>query len=408
MNLEAIEKRMNEIVSEIKTCTDVEKIKELSTEYDGLNEQRNVFLNARSKTEVEVTEVRTKNPFMPSTSEGKEKEDIYASKEYRSAFKNLVQRGTPIPVEYRAGGDPGTTVTTDIGAIIPTTILNEFIKEVSKVYGQIYSKVRKMNIKGGVKIPISKLKAEFKWITETTTAPKQKAGDIKDFIEFSYNIGEIRIASTLLANIVSLDLFETEITKLLVEAYVEAMDKGIINGAGTGQLLGITKDTRVKNVVEMTEEEFSDWTAWRKKLFAKIPLSKRGQGEFIFTASTTEMYLMTMKDKNDRPLYTEATGADVGVMDGRFFGRSNTLVEPDVIADFDTASEGDVVGIFGVFTDYAINSNLQFGVKRYFDENTNEWIDKALVVVDGKVVDPSGFYLIKKKNSSLPASATSR
>lgn len=397
MNLEAIEKRMNEIASEIESCTDVDKIKALSTEYDELNEKRNVFLNARSKTTVEITEVRNKNPFMPSSSNANEKEDIYATKEYRSAFKELVQRGTPIPVEYRANG---TTVTTDIGAIIPTTILNEFIKEVSKVYGQIYSKVRKMNIKGGVKIPISKLKAEFKWITESTVSPKQKAGEIKEFVEFSYNIGEIRIASTLLANIVSLALFETEIVKLLVEAFVEAMDKGIISGTGTGQLLGITKDTRVKNVVEMTAEEFSDWTAWRKKLFSKIPLSKRGRGEFIFTAATTEMYLMTMKDANNRPLYTEAAGTDIGVMDGRFFGRANTLVEPDVIADFDTAEEGDVVGIFGVFTDYAINTNMQFGIKRYFDEDTNEWIDKALVVVDGKVVDPSGFYLIKKKNSS--------
>ena len=400
MNLEAIEKRMNEIASEIESCTDVDKIKALSIEYDELDEKRSVFLNARKKTAVEVTEVRQKNPLMPGSSEVREKEDIYASKEYRSAFKDLVQRGTPIPAEFRAGGDTGTTVSTDIGAIIPTTILNEFIKEVSKVYGQIYSKVRKMNIKGGVKIPISKLKAEFKWITETTVSGKQKAGDIKEFIEFSYNIGEIRIASTLLANIVSLALFETEIVKLLVEAYVEAMDKGIINGTGTGQLLGITKDPRVKNVVEMTEEEFSDWTAWRKKLFAKIPLSKRGRGEFVFTASTTEMYLMTMKDKNDRPLYTEATGADIGIMDGRFFGRANTLVEPDVISDFDTASAGDVVGIFGVFTDYAINSNMQFGVKRYFDDDTNEWIDKALVIVDGKVVDPSGFYLIKKKASA--------
>ena len=35
-------------------------------------------------------------------------------------------------------------------------------------------------------------------------------------------------------------------------------------------------------------------------------------------------------------------------------------------------------------------------MRRYFDEETNEWVDKALVVCDGKVLNPTGYYLIKK------------
>lgn len=325
----------------------------------------------------------------------------YGSMEYRQAFMAYVQRGTEIPADViaRAGGDNGTTVTTDIGAIIPETIMNEFIKEVSKVYGHIYAKVRKMNVRGGVKFPISKLKATFKWITETTVSEKQKAGDIKDFVTFEYNIGEIRVAETLLAQVVSLPLFESEITRIMVEAYVEAMDKGIIEGTGSGQLLGITKDPRVTNVVEMTEAEFSDWTAWRKNLFAKIPLAKRGQGEFLFPASTVETYLLTMKDANDQPIFREVNTADASAGDitGRFFGRNVDLVEPDVIKDFATASEGDVVGVYWVPNDYAINTNMQFGMTRFFDHDTNEWINKGLTIVDGKILDPSGCYLIKKK-----------
>lgn len=328
----------------------------------------------------------------------------FASFEYRMAFKDYVQRGTPIPSDVltRAGGDTGATVTTDIGTIIPETIMNEFIKEVSKAYGNIYAKVRKLNIKGGVKFPISKLKANFKWITESTVSEKQKAGDLKDYVVFEYNIGEIRVAETLLAQIVSLDLFETEITKIMIEAYVEAMDKGIISGTGSGQLLGITKDPRVtknkSNIIEMTAEEFGDWVSWRKKFFAKIPLSKRGKGEFLFPASTVESYLMTMKDKNDRPLWKDPEYAmsENGSYAGNFFGRVTDYVEPDVIADFDTAAVGDIVGIFWVPTDYAINTNLQFGIKRFFDENTNEWINKGLTIVDGKILDVSGCYLIKK------------
>lgn len=333
-------------------------------------------------------------------------EEPYSSLEYRMAFKDYVQRGIPIPQEIlakqvttRAGGDTGTTVAADLGMIIPMTIMNEFIKEVSKVYGQVYAKVRKLNIKGGVKFPISKLKANFKWITETTVSDKQKAGDIKDYVLFEYNIGEIRVAETLLAQVVTLPLFEQEIVRIMVEAYVEAMDKGIISGTGEGQLLGITKDSRVTNVVEFTAAEFVDWEKWRKNLFSKIPLSKRGKGEFLFTSATVEANLLTMKDANNRPIFKEATELTIGesATSGRFYGREVTLVEPDVIADFDTASSGDVVGIYWVPTDYAINTNLAFGMKRYFDEDTNEWINKGLTIVDGKMLDTSGCYLIKKK-----------
>lgn len=351
-------------------------------------------------------ELRGGNPlatYRLGTGVGEQREAMgYASMEYRTAFKDYVQRGTPIPADViaRAGGDTGTTVTTDIGAIIPETIMNEFIKEVSKVYGQIYSKVRKLNVKGGVKFPISKLKANFKWITETTVSGKQKAGDIKDFVTFEYNIGEIRVAETLLAQVVSLPLFESEITRIMVEAYVEMMDKVIISGTGEGQPLGITKDPRVTNVIEMTDAEFSDWTAWRKKLFTKVPLSKRGQGEFLFPASTVESYLLTMKDDNNRPLFREATDLSVGNTAGSFFGRGVTLVEPDVIPDFDTATKNDIVGIFWVPNDYAINTNLQFGMKRWFDDDNNEWINKGLTIVDGKILDTSGCYLIKKKTST--------
>lgn len=329
----------------------------------------------------------------------------YSSMEYRMAFMDYVQRGTPIPADVltRAGGDTGTTVTTDIGMIIPVTIMDEFIKEVSKVYGQIYAKVRKLNVKGGVKFPISKLKANFKWITETTVSDKQKAGDIKDFIEFSYNIGEIRVATTLLAEVVSLSLFESEITKIMVAAYVEAMDKAIISGTGNGQPLGILNDTRVTSqaghVIEFTAAEISDWEKWRKKLFSIIPLSKRGLGQFIFTSATVESNLLTMKDGNNRPIFKEATELTIGesATAGRFYGREVTLVEPDIVADFDTASSGDVIGLYWVPTDYAINTNLAFGMKRYFDENTNEWINKGLTIVDGKMLDVSGCYIIKKK-----------
>lgn len=341
----------------------------------------------------------------PAGTQQRENKDPYASMEYREAFKAYVQRGTPIPenLTQRAGGDAGPTVAADLGMIIPTTIMNEFIKKVSKVYGQLYSKVRKLNIQGGVKFPISDLKANFKWITETTPSGRQKAGDVKEYVEFSYNIGEIRVSQTLLSQVVALQMFEDEIVRIMTEAYVEAMDKGIIAGTGAGQMLGILKDTRVTeqtgHIIEFTAEQFGNWEQWRKRLFSMIPLSKRGKGEFIFTASTVESNLLTMKDANNRPIYKEAAELNVGesATDGRFYGREVTMVEPDIVADFDMAGSGDVVGVYWIPDDYAINTNLAFGMKRYFDEDKNEWVNKGLTIVDGKILDPSGVYIIKKK-----------
>lgn len=341
----------------------------------------------------------------PAGTQQRENKDPYASMEYREAFKAYVQRGTPIPenLTQRAGGDAGPTVEADLGMIIPTTIMNEFIKKVSKVYGQLYSKVRKLNIQGGVKFPISDLKANFKWITETTPSGRQKAGDVKEYVEFSYNIGEIRVSQTLLSQVVALQMFEDEIVRIMTEAYVEAMDKGIIAGTGAGQMLGILKDTRVTeqtgHIIEFTAEQFGDWAQWRKRLFSVIPLSKRGKGEFIFTASTVESNLLTMKDANNRPIFKEAAELNVGesATDGRFYGREVAMVEPDIVADFDTAGSGDVVGVYWIPDDYAINTNLAFGMKRYFDEDKNEWVNKGLTIVDGKILDPSGVYIIKKK-----------
>lgn len=405
------EARANELRRLIQAATTADEVRSYGNELTTVeNELREAKAQLQQLEARNVVKEHSANGFNPSATvatvqmnQRKSTEEKFGTMEYRMAFKKYVQTGEAIPHELRAGGDTGTTVTTDIGMIIPTTIMNEFIKDVSKVYGQIYSKVRKLNVKGGVEFPISKLSANFKWITETTVSDKQKAGDIKEKVSFSYHIGEIRVAESLLAQVVSLDVFESEIVRIMVEAYVKAMDTAIISGTGSGQPLGITVDTRVTgntgNIIEFEADEIGDWTAWRKKLFAKVPLAKRGSGEFLFPASTVESNLLTMKDANGRPLFREATDGTIGNLAGTFFGRDVTLVEPDIIKDYDTASTGDIIGIFWTPNDYAINTQLQFGMKRYFDEDTNEWINKALTIVDGKILDVSGCYLLKKKVS---------
>ena len=336
--------------------------------------------------------------------EVRDNEDVFSTMEYRKAFMRYAQTGEPIPATlYQRDGAPANT--DSLGATIPTTVLNEFIQLIRKVYGNLYYKVRKLNIKGAVKVPISELQATFKWITEDTVSPRQDGGQIKEFVEFSYNMAEIRVSQSLLSSIVTIDLFEREIVRIMLIAYLQAMDTGIVKGTGNGQMLGILNDPRVMNqpghVIQLSASDINNWTAWRKNFFAKLPLGYRA-GEFIFPLATVDAYLETMADANNNPIFRQATGLEVNDGDtrtpnGRFFGRDISLVEPDIITDFDSAKSGDVIGIFWQPDEYAINTNMAFGMRRYFDEERNEWVNKMLTVVDGKVLNPRGFYVFTKK-----------
>ena len=313
---------------------------------------------------------------------------------------NYVQRGTPIPENLVVRTDiPGPENSGDLGALIPITVMQEIINTIRKRYGNLYAKVRKTNLRGGVEYPVGALQASFKWITESTVSPRQKAGSLAK-VQFAYHMAEIRISQTFLSQILTLDAFEAEVTRIIAIAYLQMMDKAIVAGSGDGQPLGILNDARVTNYITMTAAQMGDWTQWRKRFFAQLPLGYR-DGEFIFPLSTVDTYLETMADSNNNPIFRQATGLEVNDGDavnpnGTFFGRGISLVEPDIIADFDAASSNDVIGIFWQPEEYAINENFGFMMRRYFDEETNEWVDKAITVVDGKVLNPAGIWLIKK------------
>jgi HK97 family phage major capsid protein len=336
-------------------------------------------------------------------------EDVLSSMEYRKAFKAFVQNGTRNDILQRADDEH---VSSDLGVLLPNTIVNEIIKGVEKVYGQLYSRVKKTNVKGGVQYPIGAFSASMYWDGtagddhEHGVSEKQKAGKVEKFIQFTYHIGEIRIAQSLLQTVVTVDAFEREVVNALVEAYVKAMDEAILNGDGTKQPEGILTEAAkgaasripTANIITFTAEDMLDWKTWQKKLFAKIPLAMRKlRPEFAMTAETWESNIMTLEDSNGRPVYRETYNPETGDEKCTFKGREVVLIEEGGIKSFDTASAGDFFGMLWVPDKaYAINSNMQFGYKKYFDEETNQYITKALVICDGKVLDGKYIYLLKK------------
>lgn len=401
-----LEEKRDRMKAKAMASEDVAEVRNINELLEDINIELEE-VRAEIKAIEEETEERAKIPAdaklvngdLKGSFKNEEREtDFMASMEYRKAFMKFVQTGEAIT----RNGEVISTA--DTGAAIPITVMREVINTVRKRYGNLYAKVAKTNMKGGVEYPVGALKATFKWITESTVSPRQKLDPLAK-VSFSYHTAEIRIAQTFLSYIVTLEDFEAKIADVIAVAYVQNMDMGIVNGSGNGQMLGILNDPRVTGLaghsIDMTEDDMSDWTAWRKNFFAKLPLGYRA-GEFIFSLGTVDTYLETMADANNNPIFRQATGLEVNDGDainpnGRFFGRNISLVEPDILPDYDSASDGDVIGIYWQPEEYAINENFGFMMRRYFDEETNEWVDKAIVVVDGKVLNPEGYYLIKKK-----------
>lgn len=323
--------------------------------------------------------------------------DPTESVEYRTAFMNFVCRNVPIPMELRADA---TTTTADAGAMIPTSLLHEIIKEV-KSYGEIYSRVRHLNVQGGVRIPILSLKPTATWITAdtaTSESDKQKL-EAKNSVVFNYYGLECKVSQTLLVNVTTLDIFQAEFVKLASEAMVQAIEVAIFNGSGEGEPLGILNDTRVpeENTIEMTADELASWEAWQKKVFAKMKKSYR-TGSFVMAQGSFDGYINGMTDDIGQPVGRVNFGIADGSEQYRFGGKEVLTVEDDVLAPIDSIADDETapVAVFVKLSDYAINSNLQMQVVKWVDHDTNELKNKTILICDGKLVDPHGVLIIVK------------
>lgn len=396
--LRALNEDVDEIISEL------DELKRVYGDADKPRDERrpdgkgNDDGNGNGNVDVTVDEGRSLDPMatmrMNNGKAEKRNADPYATEEYRKAFMNFVCRGVEIPANLR--GDAITT-TTDAAAVIPTTILNELVKEV-KVYGNLFDEVRKLNIKGGVNVPILTLKPTATWITADTGSSESDVQKIeaKTSISFSYYGLECKIAQTLLVEVTALDMFESEFITLAREAMAKSLDIAIMNGSGSGEPLGITNDTRVPvgNVITVTAADISSWDGWKKKVFAKMKKAYRG-GKFYMSQATFDGYIDGMVDSTGQPIGRVNYGID-GDERYRFAGRIVDTVEDDVIKSFDDAEVGDVIAVFLKPEDYAFNSNLQMRVSTWTDENKNAKFNKVILIGDGKLIDPYGVLILKK------------
>lgn len=320
------------------------------------------------------------------------KGDKFSSIEYRQAFMDYVKTGKSSGILEFKSADQSTT-TGDAAAIVPSTILQQVIMKVES-YGQVYARVRKLAIRGGVKVPLISVKPVATWIGENTSGDRQKV-DLSSSVSFTYYGLECKIATSIVADAVTIEQFESILIDLIGEAMTKALDIAIISGAGAASPLGITKDPRVTKVVTLSPSDFQSWEAWKKKVFAKLSAGYKSGATFLMASGTFEGYIDGMTDANGQPIGRVNYGITNGPQES-FGGRAVVEVEDDVVANYDDAATGDVVAIYGNLNNYAINSNMQLMMFRYLDHDTNEYIDKAILIADGKTLDGHAFVIVKK------------
>ena len=388
------------LVEVVKNTQDIEELRTTTKDIEELdaeiNELRSIVdsIDDEERGEHFVPDgERTPNPMdLRSISKSENRSAENSDMEERQAFMKYVLTGEKSELR-----DAQVSSTKDAGVTIPNTVLDRIVEKM-RSYGNIFSRVTVTNVKGGVTIPTKSVKPTASWVTEGKTADSQKS-EVDGKITFAYHKLQIKVAVTLEASVTSLPIFEDNIVQNCYEAMIIAIEDAIINGSGTSQPLGITKDSAIKGnqKISVKPSEIGKYETWAK-IFSKIPLSKRSGVVLILNNETYEGDLMGMTDSQGQPVARVNMGLN-GEDKPVFKGKEVIEVE-SALPSFETCTKNNVFGIIVDLKDYMINSNLAMTVKRYFDENTDQDITKYTMILDGKLADSQGVLLLTKADEA--------
>lgn len=382
--IEDAEKQLKEIDDEPSSGNDSQQ----SESEDSASEGQRSFKPLSSFTQRSAKNSQTTNAEC----------DVTDSVEYRTSFMNFAKNGT-IDENLRNVSNSmvqradSITMASDVVAVTPNTLMTRIIEKLEK-RGIVWQRITKLNLQGGVSYPIAGLKPVATRIKEGTHSEKQKYS-AKDKIQFSYYGLECKVAQSILAAAVTLQQFEDKFVEAVAQAMITRIEIEVFNGTGEDECLGITQDNRIpaENIITMSEADIHKYTKWCE-VFAAIPLAYEDSGSWYMSKHTYETIFKGMVDETGQPISRFDHMADKKTRN--VDGYEATLVETDTIPSFKTAKDNDVFMAFVDLSEYAVNSNLQLTVVKYTDHDLNQVIDKAIMICDGKLLDPNGVVLVKK------------
>ncbi|MBR5421017.1 MAG: phage major capsid protein [Lachnospiraceae bacterium] len=313
--------------------------------------------------------------------------------EYRMAFMNYVMKGTPI-----MKNTDEVTTTSEVGAVIPQTVLNRIVEKIEKV-GNILNLVTRTYYKGGVVVPTSSAKPTASWVAERGDVDSQEK--TTGSVTFAYNKLKVKVAVSLEVSVVTLDIFERTLINQLSEAIARALDSAIINGRGTTtyhEPEGILKSSNLISGqnVNVTEENAITYA----NLIGMEALLPEGYDDAIYVMNkkTFVSQVLGMVDDNGQPIARIDSGID-GKPAYTLFGRHVEFTTQVAAYIGGTVTADTIVAFLFRMKDYMLNTNMQPTVKKYTDEDTDDEVTKCIMLADGKVIDNNSLVTLTVKNS---------
>lgn len=306
--------------------------------------------------------------------------------EYRKAFQQFVTKGTPVPTELRANEN---TLTTDISSAIPTVLVNRIVEQLETT-GMILPLVTKTSFAAGINIPTSSVKPVATWVLEGKGSEKQKK--TTGVITFSKFKLRCEISMSMEASTMAIAAFEAAFVKQVVDAMVKAQEKAIIDGDGITQPKGILKETpatgQALDVVALGYETLVDAEAALPQAYE--------EGAVWCMTKKTFMGFIGMVDNQKQPIARINYGIG-GKPERTLLGRTVVLCGDYIDSFSATLAAGKVFAFLFNFSDYALNTVYDMGVQRKQDWDTEDMLTKAVMSVDGKVIDKGSLVTLKKK-----------
>ena len=408
MRLKEIETRLAQIRGELTTRAAElkdEEIAALESEVTALQEERAAIIAAAERRNSLLARIAAGETvgdeagdgngaaptvlrnFAGAAGEGQDNGDKYGSMEYRKAFMQYVCRGEALPKEYRADA---VSKTTDVGAVIPTTVLNQIVEKLEST-GMILALVTRTAYKGGVSIPVSTVKPTATWVNEGKGSDKQNKDIKKDgMITFAYHKLRCAVAVSLEVDTMAMSAFETLLINNIVEAMTKAIEQAIIDGDGTGKPKGILQETPADGqTIDSAAPAYADLI----NAEAALPQAYENGAVWCMSKKTFMQYY-GLTDANGQPIGRVNYGI-AGKPERTLLGRP--VVCCDYVTNYAaTLAAGKAFAFLFNFKDYVLNTNYAMGVKRYEDNDTDDTVTKGIMLADGKVVDKNSLVVIQK------------
>ena len=346
-------------------------IEDLDNDFDiqakALNEML-VFNRGDKVTDIEKLSIKKKGKVIDTMNNNFVNETT-STQEYRLAFMNYVTKGVAMPEEFKNT----TTVTTDVGAVIPDNVLQKIIENMEAV-GMILPLVTRTAFKGGVTVPTSSVKPVATWVAEGATSDKQNK--TLGAVTFAYHKLRCAVAVSLEVDEMALPVFEATLINNIVEAMTKAIENAIINGTGVGQPKGILTETPAEEIEITNSVTYADLCA--------------AEGALDLAYEKDAVWFMSKKQFTEILAIVDEQGQPVARVNYGLAGKPERAIlgRPVVLNNY--MPEGSVAFLFNP-KDYILNTNFAMGIKEYYDEDTDDRIKKSVMLVDGKAVDCGSF-----------------